>query len=330
MTINEAGAPRAPRGKLVGAPATNLVLVTGCPRSGTTFLGKALSSPRNVDYFHEPLNPSCGLPSVTTDFVDIGHPSNATAQSEFRRLLRYEPMLTTGNYRRDSSYRQLVKRVVGSRGPFMLRLARLNPWSEHAVVKDPFAALSVRWLRDEAGLAPIVILRHPAAVAESFRRLGWQTDGLASDLARRDGLMSDREREIADSIADELSSAALIWRVLVRHMLETPSLRVTHEALSDQPRRVVRALCDATGLPYTARTERFLGATTTLNGKPATAETASAQSFRRHSGGIFAAAIDALTSAELDRIWEITGDLAHEWYEPAGVIEGTAVLDGEP
>lgn len=42
----------------------NWILVTGTVRSGTTFVGKVLSLPLEVDYIHEPFNPLCGMPGI--------------------------------------------------------------------------------------------------------------------------------------------------------------------------------------------------------------------------------------------------------------------------
>lgn len=42
----------------------NWIFVTGVIRSGTTFVGKILSLPLQVDYIHEPFNPLCGIPGM--------------------------------------------------------------------------------------------------------------------------------------------------------------------------------------------------------------------------------------------------------------------------
>lgn len=316
---------RIRRGKIIGAAATNRVLVTGAPRSGTTFLGKALSSALRVDYFHEPLNPMCGLPSVRDEFVDLADDDHVAASEEFARLMDYEPMLTTAMYRRDRSYVRAVKQVIGSRGPFMLRLARVNPWSQHVVVKDPYASLSVRWLSERLDLQPIVVIRHPAAVAASFRRLGWNAHIVLGALGGRPGTLSADELDVARAVGpDPLLSAALVWRVLVRHMADVPSIQVTHEALSETPDAVVRDLCTATGLPYTFATRRFLRSNTSSEGSPADVDSRRAQHFKRDSRSIFDAALAELDEAEIDQVWEITGELASRWYGRTSVSAGNS------
>lgn len=47
------------------------ILVTGCPRSGTTFLGKVLSFPTEVGYIREPFNRDFGLDDLEYEFPYI-------------------------------------------------------------------------------------------------------------------------------------------------------------------------------------------------------------------------------------------------------------------
>jgi hypothetical protein len=57
--------------KLAVDKIDNWIFVTGVPRSGTTFAGKILSLPLEVDYTHEPFNPRCGMPGISQPI----HPS---------------------------------------------------------------------------------------------------------------------------------------------------------------------------------------------------------------------------------------------------------------
>jgi hypothetical protein len=44
------------------------------------------------------------------------------------------------------------------------------------IVKDPFALLSLRMVGRLTGALPVVLVRHPAAVLASYRRMGWSPD----------------------------------------------------------------------------------------------------------------------------------------------------------
>src|SRR6185437_8497572 len=47
------------------------ILVTGCPRSGTTFLGRVLALPNEVCYVSEPFNKDFGLAGLDKQFVHM-------------------------------------------------------------------------------------------------------------------------------------------------------------------------------------------------------------------------------------------------------------------
>ena len=114
------------RPKLFGSVPDHRVLVTGCPRSGTTFVGTVLAFPRSVDYFHEPLNPDCGLPGVVRRYIDLDDPVHADAASQLEELLSYRPLLRGATYAPDRLPRRAAKRVVGGRGPAHLSVRRAS------------------------------------------------------------------------------------------------------------------------------------------------------------------------------------------------------------
>lgn len=95
----------------VGAPRRWL-LVTGMPRSGTTFAGRVLSAPLAVDYIHEPFNPDCGI--VGVDQLLVHTRLGAANEPEVRRavddLMHYRARLRTGHFARDSAVKGAVKR----------------------------------------------------------------------------------------------------------------------------------------------------------------------------------------------------------------------------
>ncbi|NEQ55044.1 MAG: hypothetical protein F6K11_33795, partial [Leptolyngbya sp. SIO3F4] len=81
--------------RLKGFPIEKWIFVTGAIRSGTTFVGKILSLPLEVDYIHEPFNPQCGIPGVNLGHRYIpanlaqaeSHPYHPLAQSIFNYSL---------------------------------------------------------------------------------------------------------------------------------------------------------------------------------------------------------------------------------------------------
>lgn len=148
--------PAAWRGLHKPAP----ILVTGVPRSGTTWLARWLAgSPGAALAGREPMNTRTprqyALAGTIDGWARITHP---TAKQV--RALRL-------------TYRGLHPAVY-SRYGFRQWAA---PWpGTRLVMKDPFALLSIPAIVDHTGARPVLVYRHPGAVLASYRRMGWEPD----------------------------------------------------------------------------------------------------------------------------------------------------------
>ena len=332
------------RGKLIGPLPERRILVTGAPRSATTFVGNVLSLPLSVDYLHEPLNPLCGIPSADQSFLDLrGLTGQRRLQvfGEVDALLRYEPMLRTGYFSRDPLAVRLVKPLVGSRGPVYLRLARCNPFSRAVVVKDPFAAMSIEAFVDQWGFQAVALVRHPVAFVASMARLGWEPSLVLADLASQPSVLErlhDEDRALIEQpLLDEWDAGALLWRITTREFLRVAGRRaslvlLTHEAVSNHPIEVFQRLYEDFGLPWSGRIERRIQHMTT--GDAVEASHNRTQSFTRDSRKLLELRLDQADASVRQRIWDITGEVASAWYEPEGVrpeaARGLLAADGAP
>ena len=148
------------------------ILVTGVPRSGTTWLARLLAqSPGTALAGREPMNPrgrQYALGGTLHAWVRLTEPT-----SRQRRLLR-------AAYR---GWNPMVYSRFGSRqwaGPL--------PWTR-VVVKDPYALLSMPAVVAATGATPVLVYRHPGAVLASYRRVGWQPrfDEVASIVGEEKG-----------------------------------------------------------------------------------------------------------------------------------------------
>jgi hypothetical protein len=135
------------------------VLVTGLPRSGTTWLAREIArSPGVALAGREPMNPrgrQFALGGTLTGWTRL-QPAQATAQQ--RRTLR---------------------RVYRGREPRVYSRYGVRQWSAplprvRMVVKDPFALLSLPLVGEVTGATPVVLFRHPGALLKSYRRMGWR------------------------------------------------------------------------------------------------------------------------------------------------------------
>jgi len=313
------------------ASIDNWVFVTGVPRGGTTFVGKVLSAPLSVDYIHEPFNPDCGMPGIDRRFLYLRPGSEAADHYGpiVSRLFTYDFHLKTGFFPNDTAWRRRVKRIVGSRGPFNLRLAKINPFHRAAVIKDPIGCMLSGYLSEVHGVKVVWMVRHPVAFVASVLRIGWQL-GLDSIRSQPD-LVADHFADETDFLEAEyptpLEGAAALWRALNRVGLRLarryPDWTVlSHEMLSQEPVEQFQRLYDNLGLEWSERIRRRIERQTGA-GNRAEAATRKVQDFRRDSGRLFELRREMLTPEERRRVFELTQDVAVPLYpEESFALEG--------
>ena len=133
------------------------ILVTGLPRSGTTWLAREVARARGLALAgREPMNPRAhqfALDGTLTAWSRLDASSSAKERRTLRRV-----------------YRGFEPRVYSRYG--------VRQWSAalpttRLVVKDPFALLSLPLLTEVTGARPIILFRHPGALLASYRRMGW-------------------------------------------------------------------------------------------------------------------------------------------------------------
>ncbi len=300
------------------------ILVTGAPRSGTTFVGSVLSFPREVDYIHEPFNPHCGMRGfeMRYPYTHDGADNQAELDGWIGRLMSYRFELQTAHYSTDSRAQTAVKWIVGGRGVHYFRLARLNPFRQYALMKDPFACLLADHLSRAHGVKSLVLIRHPVAFVASVRRLNWDVSKGLNALAAQQNLVREHfrgEEHLLKPAVREVETAARLWRalnkVLLRQAAENPSLKVmTHEELSASPVDRFKQLYDWAGFPWRDVYRRKI-LRMTSGGNRVEAKT-KAQDFNRNSAGLLAHRLGQVAEDDNHAIWEITKDVASALYQP--------------
>jgi hypothetical protein len=303
----------------------NWIYVTGMIRSGTTFLGTVLSHPLSVDYIHEPFNGAYTHPegiALRSRYVRPGDdtPAATRFRAHVAKLFDYQIGMRSSVYDDDPLIRAWIKRVVGSRGPFHLRLAKLNPFRRTALIKDPMGGLATDFLYREFGVKPVIIVRHPVSLAASLNRLGWFPE--TYDFTLQPDLVADYLTEDTEYLKrtwpNRLLESMAHWRLLHRVLLTQAEqhqnwIVITHEELSAQPLTVFRRLYRELDLPWSASIERKIRSLTQGNGK-ATAKNGRVQDFKRDSARIFEARRDAIPVETRRAIYDITADVARPLY----------------
>jgi hypothetical protein len=242
-----------------GSARSSPILVTGAPRSGTTWVGRMLTLAPGVGYIHEPFNP-------TTDAGISGRPVQrffeyVTPESEARYAPHVERSLRFSYDLRGQLSTVRSVRAAGRTASDLVAFMRLRILNARPLVKDPIAVFSAGWLADRFGMDVVVTIRHPAAFVASFTGLGYRHDFnsfLAEPALLADYLApyEDEIRRYAADPDDPIDEAVLLWRLVYstvdRYRARYPGWSyVRHEDLSLDPVAGFGALYETLGLEYT-------------------------------------------------------------------------------
>ncbi|MHA3702723.1 sulfotransferase [Jatrophihabitans sp. YIM 134969] len=297
------------------------MLVTGAPRSGTTFVGGVLATAAGVRFVYEPFNAQIGLTGIPQQFtyVAVGSRWEPVVAPLVEDLLHGRPRFHPSTIDAPvSGPKKLLRATLGSRTQVHHRVDVLRG-GDRWLLKDPMAALSAEWLHRRFGAPTVVTVRHPAAVVHSYLRLGW-TFGL-EDLAAQPDLVE--AFDLAELVGrgggyERVESAARLWAALYT-VLGTVTdrndgvLAVRHEDVSAQPDRWFAKLHAHVGLVYDLRAQRHVQATTGTH-KPAAPTDDAVHTLRRDSRADLGRWRRDLEPADAATIRRITEPVAAGWY----------------
>lgn len=330
MTASGAGPPESVpssgRGASHGRPP---ILVTGMPRSGTTWLAHMLERGGEATYINEPLNPrhypgrSPGLfrAPVRHGFQYICDENEDDFLDAYRELIsfRYRPLEDIRAHRTVSDLKQVARHSA--------RFQRARLTRRRALVADPYAVFSADWFARRLGFRVVVVVRDPAAVVSSRQRLGWglkfMNHVLSQPLLMRDRLGPFRsDLEAADKGSGDLLDAnSLTWRVIYHWVAELRAVHpdvivVRHEDLSRDPIGEFEQLYGRLGLRFGPAASRAIERATGPQNPP------QLDPERPHSVTLDSRAnLDAwkgrLRPEELARIRSLTHDVASRYYTAA-------------
>jgi hypothetical protein len=235
------------------------ILVTGCPRSGTTWLGKVLSAPSDIRYINEPFN------------VKNPHPSTS-----FRSRFSFEHLASTDHER----LKHLENLFTGhgkiwaleKRG---LKMKRQLKWfaselcrgtTTHTLIKDPIAFLSVETLAEKFKPQIVVMTRRPESIIASHLSRKWDFSNLEIYVKTMRPLniwtdeQLDETLDCRDSPVDRL---AHMWRLLALWQIQLRDRHpdwvfIRHEDLVRNPEQGFRNICTRLGLEFTGPRQDFL------------------------------------------------------------------------
>ena len=266
------------------------VLLTGVPRSGTSWVGRILGSTPGAAYLNEPdnhghnafaLKAKLGLPGrfYTELSGDVAAPLYARlwADALGQRGVRDS---ATERIRRDVAARLLgrasyddirrsfeVGRAVtsGLRSAARLAVPERPPDGSRLVVKTVHAQLALEWIAARFPVKVAVVMREPLNVLASWKEMGW-LDSRAGVLAEvGPDTVSRLEARFTGSgggtgnVEQAARLIGLLHSALVGAARRHPEwLVLSHEALCVRPHELFREAAARLGLDWGATVEELL------------------------------------------------------------------------
>lgn len=224
-------------------PPGDPILVTGAPRSGTTWVAAMLAA-QGIWHIEEPFNPNRGL--WDSEFT-YARPD--PAQPEIDGLVR---ALVRGRHRRllhggDSELAMMPLRLL----PF--------PRPRCVLVKDPLACLLSLYLSRQHSFRVLALFRHPAGFSSSIVRLKWPARTIVAALREDRGIMEDwlhpHDEVMAQSERfDDLEAATVLWGCLNTILWgvtrqDSGVDPILYEELCEEPVERFEALFRTLGIP---------------------------------------------------------------------------------
>jgi hypothetical protein len=255
------------------------LLIAGVPRSGTTWIGRALGHTENTAYVNEPdgfrdplafrtmltygenpvLEPGQPAPDIEALWRGAfagGRPAGTLRDRLARALYERTPLDT----RRAARARGHASGKAGLAA--RLAVARVAVPGARVVVKSVQSALALEWIADRFHPRVLIIERNPLNVLSSWNELGYvrnprETAAVSAYARKRWGIDPPGEG------APHLALQAFLFGVLTSALREAADLhpewvRTRHEDLCIDSAPRFRALAADAGLVWGDEAERFL------------------------------------------------------------------------
>lgn len=304
------------------------ILVTGAPRSGTTFLGAMLALASGVIEIEEPFNFETGIVGMDQAFLYMPVQTELDEQDK-RYAALIETMLAGGAWYKQSPFRpeasnplrQLARNLLVSRQNLEYKLQTKNPFIDRYVIKDSNACFMAEYMDRHFQTETVIIMRHPASTIASYKRLRWRYD--LDGLKEQRTLMHDFLEPILGSVQPKNISAIEEWSylwlsiytVLTQCADRDPSMvLITHEQLSLRPQETLRSLYSQLGLEYTQDIGREID-THTSGDNPADARDDAVHDLYRNSSEVNARWKKVLEPKEVATIRRITEQVSYLYFD---------------
>ncbi len=300
------------------------ILITGSIRSGTTWVGKILGASPQVAVIIEPFNKLHRMGTFGLHWqYQYTYVTPANEEPIARALrktlaLKYDVLAQIRAIRSPRNIAGFIRDFTRFQYGRFIRHPRV-------LLKDPIALFSAAWLAEKFKMDVVVMIRHPAAFASSYKRI--QEPNRFADLLRQKELMRDLLYPFEDEIAryanrpvDLIDQAILLWKITF-HMIQKYRREHSewffhrHEDLALNPQHQFKILFSQLGVPFTEKIERTI---IKMNGRsnPVEAPAGQLHCLKRNSREVVKIWKYRLTREEIKRIRQATEELASAYYSP--------------
>ena len=123
------------------------IIISGIPRSGTTPLGRVLSSIKGFSMIYEPFNVNQGIVDVQFNYPYPGkNISVQEFQSIFNSLVQFKSSFKKGFLKHDSFIKRIFKTFFGNESSLSYFKSKKSSSLKQLIIKDPFLLFSSKEL----------------------------------------------------------------------------------------------------------------------------------------------------------------------------------------
>jgi hypothetical protein len=246
------------------------ILLTGMHRSGGSWVAKMIEGGGGVVHVNEPFNrrhPPGLTPGILhvpppLAYQHVGPHNEDEHLDGFRNMcdLRYDLLAELRTNRGLYDLAKTAKYLTA----FTYGRAR----GMRTLIDDPYMVFAAEWLADRLDCRVVMLVRHPAGIVSSLRRIGPGWADNLPDIAAQPELVGRYLRAHAEDLVraaseplDPIGHGALLWLLIhsaiAQQIDRHPEfVLVRYEDLARDPEAGFRDLYERLDLPYTARAEK--------------------------------------------------------------------------
>jgi len=302
------------------------ILISGCPRSGTTWVGKGiLDELHNIQYIHEPFNlnryrdPEMYFVVFNNWFKFINEINGEKYYNHLKKTFSYQYRLSK-SIKKINSLRSIKNEIKK-----YIRILSARLFNKRPLVKDPIAIFSAEWLAKNFNMEVIILIRHPAAVVNSFKRLNWNHHNI-QDFINQPLLIKNCLSKFEDEIQyyinkpyDLIEQISLHWKYINYQILQYKKkydnwLFIRHEDLSRFPVKIFKNIFNKLDLNFNNKIKNKITKMTSKK-NPITSPNNSTHYLYRNSKANIYEWKNNLNSNEINKIRSIVEPISNEFYD---------------